>query len=147
MTFGDENRPRPLRFSDVVSTSDDGDQRYGMMTTAMGGEDAAYEMEDANDIVMDGGAGLVGPIGPIGAHPMLPLPPPRGMPPMAAPPHGPMPPHPALQQAWLPDGYSQIFISYLFGPPGFWTIAPLRYAAKFDPFLSLDCAPMPSTLA
>ena len=53
MTFGDENRPRPLRFSDVVSTSDDGDQRYGMMTTAMGGEDAAYEMEDANDIVMD----------------------------------------------------------------------------------------------
>ena len=27
------------------------------------------------------------------------------------------------------------------------TMAPLRYAAKFDPFLSLDCAPMPSTLA
>ena len=23
---------------------------------------------------------------------------------------------------------------------GFWTMAPLRYAAKFDPFLSLDCA-------
>ena len=72
MTFGDENRPRPLRFSDVVSTSDDGDQRYGMMTTAMGGEDAAYEMEDADDIVLDGhghGGGLVGPIGPIGPHP------------------------------------------------------------------------------
>ena len=26
-------------------------------------------------------------------------------------------------------------------------MAQLRYAAKFDPFLSLDCAPMPSTLA
>ena len=25
-------------------------------------------------------------------------------------------------------------------------MAPLRYAAKFDPFLSLDCAPTPSTL-
>ena len=35
----------------------------------------------------------------------------------------------------------------MFGPSGFWTMAPLRYAAKFDPFLSLDCAPMPSTLA
>ena len=27
------------------------------------------------------------------------------------------------------------------------TMAPLRCAAKFDPFLSLDCAPTPSTLA
>ena len=36
---------------------------------------------------------------------------------------------------------------YLFGPSGFCTMAPLRYAAKFDPFLSLDCAPTPSTLA
>ena len=35
----------------------------------------------------------------------------------------------------------------MFGPSGFWTTAPLRYAAKFDPFLSLDCAPTPSTLA
>ena len=26
-------------------------------------------------------------------------------------------------------------------------MAPLRYAAKFDPFLSLDCAPTPSTLS
>ena len=26
-------------------------------------------------------------------------------------------------------------------------MAPLRYAAKFDPFLSLDRAPTPSTLA
>ena len=26
-------------------------------------------------------------------------------------------------------------------------MAPLRCAAKFDPFLSLDCAPAPSTLA
>ena len=40
----------------------------------------------------------------------------------------------------MPDGYSQIFRSYVFGPSGFWTMAPLRYAAKFDPFLSLDCA-------
>ena len=30
--------------------------------------------------------------------------------------------------------------SYVLGPLGFWTMAPLRYAAKFDPFLSLDCA-------
>ena len=43
-------------------------------------------------------------------------------------------------QAWLPDGYSRIFRSYVFGPSGFWTMALLRYAAKFDPFLSLDCA-------
>ena len=28
----------------------------------------------------------------------------------------------------------------MFGPAGFWTMAPLDYAAKFDPFLSLDCA-------
>ena len=28
----------------------------------------------------------------------------------------------------------------MFGPLGFWTMALLRYAAKFDPFLSLDCA-------
>ena len=35
----------------------------------------------------------------------------------------------------------------MFGPSGIWTMAPLRYAAKFDPFLSLDCAPTPSTLA
>ena len=48
---------------------------------------------------------------------------------------------------WLPDCYSHIFRSYVFGPSGFWTMAPLRYAAKFDPFLSLDCAPTPSTPA
>ena len=47
---------------------------------------------------------------------------------------------------WLPDGYRRIFRSYVFGPSGFWTMAPLCYAAKFDPFLSLDCAPTPSTL-
>ena len=35
----------------------------------------------------------------------------------------------------------------MFGPSGFWTMAPLCYAAKFDPFLPLDCAPTPSTLA
>ena len=28
----------------------------------------------------------------------------------------------------------------MFGPLGFWTIALLYYAAKFDLFLSLDCA-------
>ena len=53
----------------------------------------------------------------------------------------------ALLCPWLPDGDSQILRSYVFGPSGFWTMAPLRYAAKFDPFLSLDCAPTPSTLA
>ena len=46
-------------------------------------------------------------------------------------------------EAWLPDGNSQIFRSHVLGPSGFWTMAPLRYAAKFDPFLSLDCAPRP----
>ena len=34
----------------------------------------------------------------------------------------------------------------MFCPSGFWTMALLRYAAKFDPFLSLDCDPTPSTL-
>ena len=47
--------------------------------------------------------------------------------------------------SWLPDAYSQIFRSYVFGPSGFWTMPPLRYAAKFDPFLSLNCAPRPPT--
>ena len=28
--------------------------------------------------------------------------------------------------AWLPDGYSQIFRSYVLGPLGFWIMAPLR---------------------
>ena len=53
----------------------------------------------------------------------------------------------ATQRSWLLDGYSQISRSYVFGPSGFWTMAQLRYTAKFDPFLSLDCAPTPSTLA
>ena len=47
---------------------------------------------------------------------------------------------------WLPDGYSRILRSYVIGPSGFLTMAPLRYTAKFDPFLSLDFAPTPSTL-
>ena len=42
--------------------------------------------------------------------------------------------------SWLPDGYSQILRSYVFCPSGFWKMAPVHYAAKFDPFLSLDCA-------
>ena len=49
--------------------------------------------------------------------------------------------------ALLPDGYSQIFRLHVFGPLGFWTMATLPYAAKFDQFLSLDCAPTPSILA
>ena len=40
-------------------------------------------------------------------------------------------------ETWLPDGYSQIFGLCAFGPSCFWTMALLRYAAKFDPFLSL----------
>ena len=47
----------------------------------------------------------------------------------------------------LPDGYGQIFRLYVFGSSGFWTMAPLRYAAECDPFLFLDCAPTPFTLA
>ena len=43
-------------------------------------------------------------------------------------------------RSWLPYGYSRISRLSVFGPSGFWTMAPLRYAAKFDPFLSLDCA-------
>ena len=38
-------------------------------------------------------------------------------------------------RAWLPDGYNQTFRSQVFGPSGFWIMAPLRYTAKFDPFL------------
>ena len=38
--------------------------------------------------------------------------------------------------------------SYVFGPSGFWTMAPLCYAAKFDPLLSLNCpTPQPSNPA
>ena len=47
----------------------------------------------------------------------------------------------------MPDGYSKIFRLFVYGPSGFWTMAPLRCDAKFDPFLSLDCAPTPTTLA
>ena len=52
-----------------------------------------------------------------------------------------------VQGSWLPDGYSWIFRSYVFGSSGFWTMPPLHYAAKFDPFLSSDCALTPSTPA
>ena len=37
--------------------------------------------------------------------------------------------------------------SNVFGPSGFLAMAPLRCTAKLYPFLSLDCAPTPSTLA
>ena len=40
----------------------------------------------------------------------------------------------------MPDGYSQILRPFVFGPSGFRTMAPIRCAAKFDPFLSLDRA-------
>ena len=43
-------------------------------------------------------------------------------------------------QVRLPDGYSHIFRLHVFDPSGFWTMAPQRYAAKFDPILSLHCA-------
>ena len=43
----------------------------------------------------------------------------------------------------VPNGYSQIFRSYAIDPSGFWTMALLRYTAKFNPFLSLDCTPSP----
>ena len=46
---------------------------------------------------------------------------------------------PPLQKLAQNQG-CQIFRSYVFGPSGFWTLAPLCYAAKLDPFLSLDCA-------
>ena len=48
----------------------------------------------------------------------------------------------------MPDGSSHIFRLYVFGPSGFWTMSLLRYAGKYDPFLSLDClAPTPFALA
>ena len=31
-----------------------------------------------------------------------------------------------VYSAWMPDAYSRIFRSYVFGPSGFWTMAPLR---------------------
>ena len=43
-------------------------------------------------------------------------------------------------RARLSDGDSQILRLYVFGHSGFWTMAPLCYAVKFDPFHSLDCA-------
>ena len=46
-------------------------------------------------------------------------------------------------QAWLPDGNSQTLRSYLFGPSVFWTMALLRYAAKFDPFFPWIAPPRP----
>ena len=39
--------------------------------------------------------------------------------------------HTPPREGRMPDGYSQIFRSYAFGPPGFWTMAPLCYAVKF----------------
>ena len=33
-------------------------------------------------------------------------------------------------QAWLPDGYSQIFKSYVFGPSGFWTMGSATLHCK-----------------
>ena len=52
-----------------------------------------------------------------------------------------------MREPWLPGGYSQIFRLYEFGPSGVWTMASLCYAAKFDPFLSLDCARKGSNFA
>ena len=49
--------------------------------------------------------------------------------------------------SWLPDWNSQFLYCRCFALLAWRTMAPLRCAAKFDPFLSLDCAPMPSTLA
>ena len=48
--------------------------------------------------------------------------------------------------SWLQDGYSQILDCMCLALWAWRTMAPLRCAAKFDPFLSLDCAPTPSTL-
>ena len=45
---------------------------------------------------------------------------------------------PGPSRAVLPDGDSRILRSHVFGPSGFWTMAPLRYAAKFDPFLGKE---------
>ena len=44
-------------------------------------------------------------------------------------------------KAWLPDGYRQVFRLYAFGHSGLqkYDMAPLCYATKCDPFLSLDC--------
>ena len=52
-------------------------------------------------------------------------------------------------QTRLLDGDSQIFRLLVFGPSGFWTMAPLRYAAKFDIWqpCSKDPSKDPSTLS
>ena len=40
---------------------------------------------------------------------------------------------------WLPDAYIQNFRLYVFGPSGFWTMAPLRYATiKFCHLATLN---------
>ena len=49
---------------------------------------------------------------------------------------------PSSFRAWLPDDDSQLFRLYDFGPSGLkdYGSVTLVYTAKFDPFLSLDCA-------
>ena len=37
--------------------------------------------------------------------------------------------------AWLPDGYSQIFRSYVIGPSGFWTMATLQNLIPSFPWI------------
>ena len=44
----------------------------------------------------------------------------------------------AVVAQWLESDFS--IVCHVFGPSGFRTMAPLCYAAKFDPFLSSDCA-------
>ena len=44
----------------------------------------------------------------------------------------------------LPDGNSQISRLYVLAALKSWTMAPRRYTTKFDPFLSMDCAPCPA---
>ena len=38
--------------------------------------------------------------------------------------------------AWLPDGYSQIFRSYVIGPSGFWTMATLQNLIPSFPWIA-----------
>ena len=48
-----------------------------------------------------------------------------------------------LDRDMMPDGYSQILRFFVFGPSGFWTMAPLRYAPNLIPSFPWIAPPRP----
>ena len=48
-----------------------------------------------------------------------------------------------VDRQWLPDGYSHILRSYVFGPSGFWTMAPLPMLQNLIPSFPYIAPPRP----